>query len=112
MRNLKYLFIAFVFIATACENKKNSERIIGTWEIVKANGSLDDLNIGTQYLFEKESLTFSKDGFDNKAKSEITDSTFTWDNGSMKMDYTYSFEGSNLIVKLKGSDQEFVLEKK
>lgn len=84
----------------------------GTWEIVKAEGMMAETNVGTKYIFSDTELTFSKDGFDNKANSAHTDSTFTWNNGTMIMDYKYKFVGEQLIVKPVNSDQTLYLDKK
>lgn len=92
-------------------NSAGGNKLSGKWVITKAEGMMAEANVGTSYIFDSESLTFSKDGFDNKAKSTQTDSTFTWENGSMTMEYTYSFNGNQLVVKPKGSDQVLYLEK-
>ena len=49
---------------------------------------------------------------DNKASSTHTDSTFTWNNGTMVMDYDYKFSGEQLLVMPKGGDQTLYLDKK
>jgi len=97
------------------ETKSHNESgntLSGKWEIVKAEGMMSESNVGTQYIFEEGSLTFSKDGFDNKAKSNHTDSTFTWENANMTMEYSYKFAGNQLVAKPMGSDQILYLERK
>lgn len=114
------ILIAITSLMFSCNGKnQNSEShsetgntLSGKWEIVKAEGMLASSNIGTQYIFEEGKLTFSKDGFDNKANSNHTDSTFTWDNGNMTMEYKYRFEGNQLLAMPVGSDQILYLERK
>jgi len=117
----KTSIIAFTLmvIFTSCGSKSSSSSsnetgntLSGKWVITKAEGMMAESNVGTAYIFNSGELTFSKDGFDNKAKSTQTDSTFTWENGSMTMEYTYSFSGNQLVVKPKGSDQVLYLERK
>lgn len=114
----KLIYAVFgVALVVACsdtekgEKMKGKEGLAGNWVIVKAEGMMADENLGTHYIFEGDKLTFSKDGFDNPAKSTITDSTFTWENGSMTMEYNYHFDGSKLIAEPKGSGQKLTLER-
>lgn len=112
---LTTLMISAFFISSCGNSSTNSSTNLtlnGKWEVVKAEGFLAESNVGTQYVFEEGKLTLSKDGFDNKANSTKTDSTFTWDNGNMVMDYNYKFEGNQLIVNPAGSDQKLYLTKK
>jgi hypothetical protein len=121
MKNLKLSIIAMALLLMSCGNKNEANgaqtnsgdnTLSGSWEVTKAEGMMAESNIGTKYIFDTASLTFSKDGFDNKANSAQTDSTFTWDNGNMTMEYSYTFEGNNLVVKPKGGDQVLYLERK
>lgn len=116
MKTILTTMICSVFFITSCGNSTSNSSsdltLDGKWEVVKAEGFLAESNVGTQYIFEEGKLTLSKDGFDNKANSTKTDSTFTWDNGSMVMDYNYKFEGNQLVVNPAGSDQKLFLEKK
>lgn len=114
---LKGIVIASLTMLMACSGggktaSNNSKSLEGTWEIVEAEGSMAGMNVGTQYIFDETSLTFSKDGFDNKANSTHTDSTFTWSNGSMVMNYNYKFKGEQLVAMPQGSDQVFYLDRK
>jgi major membrane immunogen (membrane-anchored lipoprotein) len=116
MKTILTTIICSIIFLTSCgdSSTSNSETLTldGKWEIVEAEGFMAESNVGTEYIFEEGKLTFSKDGFDNKANSTKTDSTFTWDNGSMVMDYNYKFEGNQLIVNPAGSDQKLILERK
>lgn len=107
--------IAAFLLACGSNNSSESNEtntLTGTWEIVKAEGMMAETNMGTKYIFTETELTLSKDDFDNKASTTITDSTFTWDNGNMVMEYAYRFEKGKLLVNPVGSDQHFTLEKK
>lgn len=108
--------ICSLFFITSCSNSStnsNSDLTLdGEWEVVKAEGFMSESNVGTSYIFEQNNLTLSKDGFDNKAASSRTDSIFTWDNGSMVMEYRYKFEGNQLVVNPAGGDQKLILERK
>ena len=113
----KTLIIASTTFLMACGGASKSTSgdkptLDGIWEVVKADGSMAEMNVGTKYIFEGASLTFSKDGMDNKASSTHTDSTFTWNNGTMVMDYDYKFNGNQLLVMPKGGDQTLYLDKK
>lgn len=112
-----FLILILASIMISCGSNADAETssdnsIFGTWAVIGAEGMMADANLGTNYIFEDGSLTLSKDGYDNKATCTLTDSTFTWDNGSMVMEYNYSFKKEYLIVKPKGSDQKLTLEKK
>jgi hypothetical protein len=110
---LSILITSILFACGTAENEtgNDTEGLSGKWEVVKAEGMLAADNVGTVYFFEDGFLTLSKDDFDNKAKSVVTDSTFTWDNGSMISIYNYHFEGSKLIVNPDGSEQFLTLKK-
>lgn len=113
MKLLITFILTSILISCGSNSDTNSDNsIMGTWEVIGAEGMLAESNLGTNYIFEDGSLTFSKDGFDNKAKCALTDSTFTWDNGSMVTEYSYSFEKNYLIVKPIGSEQKLTLERK
>lgn len=103
--------IIISIVMTAC-TKNSKPTLAGDWEIVKAEGTFAEDNLGTHYIFEKEQFTMAKGDFKNPAKTIITDSTFTWDNGSMVSEFNYHFDGDKLMVSPKGSDQVFTLEKK
>jgi hypothetical protein len=114
------ILVAVISLFSFCGNKTTSDGkkstsdqgLNGTWEVVKAEGMMAEANVGTLYIFEKGTLSFSKDGYDNKANSVQTDSTFTWDNGNMTMEYRYTFDNNTLVARPKGSDQVLYLEKK
>jgi len=87
----------------------------GAWEIKRAVGSSVKSNLGTVYTFEGDILMLGKGGFNNPGKTEITDSTFSFqpDNNSYKFMYDYKFDGDTLVVTVKNSNgQTFYMVKK
>lgn len=113
MKTLFYTALSALALISCSSNETKMEKgnLKGDWVIVKAEGMMAEENLGTHYIFDDNKLTFSKNGFDNPAKSTITDSTFTWNNGSMVMEYDYYFENNQLVAEPKGSDQKLYLEK-
>jgi len=81
-------------------------KLEGAWIIKRAEGSMDSLNLGTVYEFKGNTLSFGKDGFTNPGKTEVTDSTFSFQaNGNeYKFMYDYSFNGDTLVVEMQKSN--------
>ncbi len=88
----------------------------GAWEIVKAEGSSVKSNLGTVYTFDGDNLTMGKNGFNNPGKTEITESTFSFENDATKgykFMYDYKFNGDTLVVAVQNSNgQTFYMVKK
>lgn len=79
----------------------------GVWEIVRAEGSSVKSNLGTVYTFDGDKLTMGKNGFNNPGKTEITDSTFSFQNDATKgykFMYDYKFNGDTLVVVVQNSN--------
>lgn len=90
-------------------------KLEGAWEIKRAEGDMASMNVGTVYEFNGDKLTFSKEGFKNPGKTEITDNTFSFqaDGNEYKFMYEYHFNGDTLVVKMQGgSGQVFHMVKK
>jgi hypothetical protein len=87
------------------------DRILGTWEVVKAEGVMDDLNVGTNYIFDGTKMTTSK-GFEITGELIASDSTILWKLENMEMNYTYQFESNTLIIYPLNSGQKLYLEKR
>lgn len=89
-------------------------KLEGSWIIKRAEGEMADYNVGTVYEFQGSKLSFGKDGYKNPGKSDITDSTFSFqaDGNELKFMYNYKFKGDTLIIEMqKGSGQVFYLVK-
>jgi hypothetical protein len=89
-------------------------KLEGAWEIKRADGSMAEMNVGTVYEFKGNKLSFGKDGYKNPGKTEVTDSTFTFqaDGNEFKFDYIYQFNGDTLVVRMKnGAGQLFHMVK-
>ncbi|HEX4877153.1 MAG TPA: hypothetical protein VFV31_10810 [Chitinophagaceae bacterium] len=87
-----------------------AEKLQGSWEIVRATGTAASTNVGTVYTFEGESLTQAKDGFSNPGKTEITDSTFSFQTEKIKYKfmYDYKFDGDTLVVSMQNSNGQML----
>lgn len=108
----------FMLFAMSCENTASvndtrapKEKLQGNWEVVKANGALDDINIGTEYLFEGNKMATSN-GFEISGELLATDSTILWKLETMEMNYSYHFDGNQLIIEPLNSGQVLTLTRK
>lgn len=82
--------------------------------IRRAEGDMADMNLGTEYSFKGDRLSFGKDGFLNPGRTEVTDSTFSFqaDGNEYKFYYNYRFNGDTMVVTMKnGTGQVFHLVK-
>ena len=88
----------------------NAQKLQGAWEIKRATGTAAEMNVGTVYTFEGDKLTFGKDGFNNPGKTEVTDSTFSFqaEGNSYKFMYDYSFNGDTLVVTMQKSNGQML----
>jgi hypothetical protein len=89
-------------------------RLEGAWEIKRAEGAMDSLNLGTVYEFRGNKLSFGKGGFNNPGKTEVTDSTFSFqaEGNEYIFMYNYKFNGDTLVVEMqKGAGQVFHMVK-
>ncbi|HRF19037.1 MAG TPA: hypothetical protein PK977_12765, partial [Chitinophagaceae bacterium] len=73
-------------------------------------GTAATMNVGTVYTFEGDKLTFGKDGFNNPGKTEITESTFSFqaEGNSYKFIYDYSFNGDTLVASMQNSNGQML----
>lgn len=85
-----------------------ASKLEGAWEIKRAEGSMESLNLGTVYEFKGSKLSFGKDGFTNPGATEVTDSTFSFqaDGNEYKFMYNYFFNGDTLVVKMQNNDDQ------
>ena len=100
--------------ATATDNS-TATKLEGAWEIKRAEGDMASMNEGTVYEFKGSKLSFGKGGFLNPGKTEVTDSTFSFqaDGNELKFMYNYHFNGDTLVVSMqKGTGQIFHMVKK
>lgn len=133
MRILFFSFLASALIIS-CQNsdknesdKKNPEtntettdsgpatKLEGAWEIKRAEGAMDSMNLGTVYEFKGSKLAFGKGDYKNPGKTEVTDSTFSFqaDGNEFKFMYNYKFNGDTLVVEMqKSGGQIFHMVKK
>lgn len=126
MKKTNLLILAVFFIASllmSCGQKGGSsdnagspkEKLDGKWKIVNATGEYADMNKGTTYTFEGVTKFSTKLGIiESKGNiAAISDSSFTVKFEGMQNDfnYTYRFDGNNLIIELLNSGQVFTLEK-
>ena len=61
---------------------------------------MSEMNVGTVYEFKGNKLSFGKGDFKNPGKTEVTDSTFSFqaDGNEFKFMYNYKFNGDTLVV--------------
>ncbi|MCX8019413.1 MAG: hypothetical protein N2747_02830 [Chitinophagaceae bacterium] len=119
---MKYILLLFCSLALACQSQKqkatSNQKISGAWEVVRAEGGMESMNIGTVYDFsEKGRLTLSNALLKNPGTTEITDSTFSFHadgtDSTLKFIYNYRFKGDTMVVTMKdGIGQVLYLVKK
>jgi|CXWL01.1.fsa_nt_gi major membrane immunogen (membrane-anchored lipoprotein) len=82
-----------------------STKLEGAWEIKRAEGSMDSLNLGTVYEFKGSKLSFGKGDYKNPGKTEVTDSTFSFqaEGNELKFMYNYKLNGDTLVVEMQNS---------
>lgn len=94
---------------TSAEKKESATaaptKLDGTWEIKRAEGMMAETNVGTQYIFEGNKLSFGKEGYTNPGKTEVTDTTFSFqaEGNELKFMYNYKFNGDTLVVEMQNS---------
>ena len=120
--SLAILFAASLLTACGGKDKKDGEtkepetktetadsgpatKLEGAWEIKRAEGAMDSLNLGTVYDFKGNKLAFGKGEYKNPGKTEVTDSTFSFqaDGNELKFMYNYKFNGDTLVVEMQNS---------
>jgi hypothetical protein len=82
-----------------------ASKLEGAGEIKRAEGMMSETNVGTVYEFKGNKLAFGKDGYKNPGKTEVTDSTFSFqaDGNELKFMYNYKFNGDTLVVEMQKS---------
>ncbi len=97
------------------ENTSPKERLDGKWKIVKATGEFASMNEGTIYTFYKTEKLNTKLGvIESRGKIvNIDDSTFAvlFEGMQNSSNFSYHFEGENLILEPKNSGQIFTLQR-
>ncbi len=117
MRKLLILPILVLGLVSSCggsaETGKESSGLDGTWKIVKAEGQMADLNVGTQYIFDGNKLSLSGGGITTPGSFETSKDTiiFNMKDYPDPMKYLQSMKGKQLVLKVVGSDQVFYLDK-
>lgn len=108
-------------LATSCGNsgetesgaeKTSANGMDGTWKIVKAEGSMADLNVGTLYIFEGDNMTLKGGGISTPGTYSTSGDTliFTME-GNAEFTYLHEMKGKQLVIKPIGSDQVLYLDK-
>ncbi len=95
--------------------KENNHSLEGVWEIIRAEGIAARTNVGTVYTFNGNELIMGKGGLNNPGKTEITDSTFSFQSEGIdyKFLYNYYFKGDTLVTSMENSKgQMFYMIKK
>lgn len=95
--------------------KTSKAKLEGAWEIMRAEGMAVKSNLGTVYTFEGDQMIMGKDGFDNPGKTEITDSTFSFQQGEdgYIFVFDYFFKEDTLVASMQNSNgQLFYMVKK
>ena len=83
----------------------SATKLEGAWEIKRAEGAMDSLNIGTVYEFKENKLSFGKGDYKNPGNTVVTDSTFSFqaEGNELKFMYSYKIEGDTLVVEMQNS---------
>jgi len=86
-------------------NSGPATKLEGAWEIKRAEGGMDSMNIGTVYEFKGSRLSFGKGGYTNPGNTIVTDSTFSFqaEGNDLKFMYNYKMEGDTLVVEMQNS---------
>ena len=125
MKNVVFIAsIILSFCLFSCGNTNESDsspktpkdRLNGSWEIVEAEGTMAEINVGTRYTFEGTKRFSTKKGIiENKGDiTDISDNHYKVIFDGMQTEYTfnYRFEGDKLIIEAGTEGQVFTLEKK
>ena len=119
---MKKLIFAWVLgiSVVACSGRTTSsstetEKSTGaeTWVIVKAEGSMPEENIGTQYIFEGNKLTLRGGGISTPGTFKMSKDTLIYDMPTYKMQMKYikTMKGKQMVLTMIDSDQVFYLIK-
>ena len=86
-------------------DKGPATKLDGAWEIKRAEGDMSTTNVGTVYEFKGSKLSLGKGGYKNPGKTEVTDSTFSFqaDGNELKFMYNYKFNCDTLVVEMQNS---------
>lgn len=110
-RSIAVVIAAFLISVTG-PALAESPSIVGSWKIIKAQGSMANSNKGQTYNFKKDGtmnisrITKAKYAFDGKVVTLMFSKTL-----QMKADVTFS--GKNeLVYKLRNSDQIFTMKRR
>ncbi len=101
--------------AETTTDSDSATNLEGAWEIKRAEGAMDGLNLGTVYEFKGSRLSFGKGDYKNPGKTEVTDSTFSFqaEGNELKFMYNYKFNEDTLVVEMqKSGGQIFHMIKK
>lgn len=88
---------------TAANPVSTPQSLEGIWEIKRAEGVMHEMNVGTIYEFKGDKLTLTKDSFITPGKTEITDSTFSFQADISKKKtymYRYHFKADTLVAAI------------
>lgn len=93
------------------DTRAPKERLQGSWEVTQAEGAMSELNVGTTYIFDKTKMT-TENGLEISGELQATDSTILWKLETMEMNYSYHFDGNQLIIEPLNSGQVLTLTRK
>lgn len=95
---------------TVTVDNGSASKLEGAWEIMRAEGMAVKSNLGTVYTFKGDNLTMGKSGFDNQGKTEITDSTFSFqaEGNEYKFIYNYHFNSDTLVAEMQNSNGQIL----
>lgn len=109
-----FLFLFACAGNTETEKTEGANGNDGTWVITKAEGTMADINKGTEYIFDGENLTLSGGGMKNNGTWTMKGDTlvFAMKTFDGEMRYLKEMKGKQMVLKVVGSDQVFYLDKK
>jgi len=93
------------------DSRSPKERLQGTWEVTQAEGAMSELNVGTTYIFDDPTMT-TENGLEISGELQASDSTILWKLETMEMNYSYHFDGNQLIIEPLNSGQVLTLTRK
>ena len=103
------IFTALLF-TTSCGGGSDSG-VIGKWKIVKAEGTMAELNKDMIYNFVDDKKLIMEKGFKNEGTYTISGDTLAGTFGSVTIKSIIKIDGKKMTMTIINSDQKFELEK-
>lgn len=103
--------IGGILFSMSCGSGKDGNSVIGKWKIVKAEGTMADMNKDMIYNFVDDKKLIMEKGFKNEGTYVISGDTLAGTFGQVTIKSIIKIEGKKMKMEVLNSDQKFELEK-